>query len=126
MLPTISLLVLLLTSSFATATPSSSANTTSSSPSKDNDNTQQRTGCHDRINTNSETLVFHNGQQTTFEYKIVTQYKKYYPKLLEYALRSNDFEMIKWRSDQSCGWQKADSVYGRLGLDSANHRGDVY
>jgi len=116
MLSIISLFILLFSSSYA--------KTVSSLSTKDN--SQRRAGCHDRSNTNFETIIFRNGSQTAFDYKIITQYKKYYPKLLEYALRVNNFEITEWRSDHRCGWQKGDSVYGQLGLDSANHRGDVY
>lgn len=116
MLSTISLFILLLVSSHATKTSSFSPR----------DISQRRAGCHDRSIIHSETIIFRNGSQTAFDYKIITQYKKYYPTLLKYALRANGFEIMEWQSEHMCGWYKGDSVYGQLGLDSANHRGDIY
>ncbi|KAI8940976.1 hypothetical protein NX059_002226 [Plenodomus lindquistii] len=87
---------------------------------------QRRSGCHDRLNANSEMIVFRSQSEDAFEYAITTPYKKYYPKLLLYALQANKFELSVWRKDQECGWIKRDSVYGPLGIVSANHRGDTY
>ncbi|KAH9872961.1 hypothetical protein J1614_005356 [Plenodomus biglobosus] len=116
MLLTIKSSLLLLPLSSAILEPSSSPK----------DIVQQRVGCHNRFNANSEMIVFRSPSQNAFEFAIITPYKKYYAKLLKYALQANDFKLTSWQYNQACGWQKRDSVYGPLGINSANHRGDMY
>lgn len=116
MLFTISLSLLLLPLSSAILEPSPSPK----------DIVQQRIGCHNRFNANSEMIVFHSPSQDAFEFAIITPYKKYYAKLLKYALQADDFKLTAWQYHQACSWQKKVSVYGPLGINSANHRGDMY
>lgn len=86
----------------------------------------QHIGCHDRFNANSEMIFFRYPSDHAFEYAVITPYKKYYPRLLEYALKANNFQLAAWQNNQACGWQKRESVYGSLGIDARNHRGDTY
>ncbi|KAF2854183.1 hypothetical protein T440DRAFT_496350 [Plenodomus tracheiphilus IPT5] len=100
MLYTISLFLFLLPLSSADLKPSSLYKNT----------VQRPVGCHDRFNANSEMIVFRHPSQIMFEYAIITPYKKYYPRLLQYALRANEFQFSDWQKDQECGWQKKDNA----------------
>ncbi|CBY00804.1 hypothetical protein LEMA_P019340.1 [Plenodomus lingam JN3] len=68
----------------------------------------QHIGCHDRFNANSEMIFFRYPSDHAFEYAVITPYKKYYPRLLEYALKANNFQLAAWQNNQACGWQKRD------------------
>lgn len=86
----------------------------------------KRTGCHDGYSAQYEMITFYDPKATAFEYAIITQYQKFYPDLLNYALQAHGNELISLSSDQECGWWKAASIYGQMGMNPANHRGDVY
>lgn len=87
---------------------------------------QRRIGCHDRYNSNYEMITFYDEKSPKFDFAIITRYRTFYPHLLRYALQAERYQLTPLKSDEECGWWKADSVRGQIGLDSTNHRGDIY
>ena len=95
-------------------------------PSSYTDTAHGRAGCHEHRSPNYAMITFYDNDSPTFHYAIITRYKSFYPTLLRYALQAERYQLTSPKIDEQCGWWKAASVHGRMGLESKNHRGDIY
>ncbi|CAG5176030.1 uncharacterized protein ALTATR162_LOCUS8280 [Alternaria atra] len=87
----------------------------------------QHTVCLSYQGSNRGVVTFNDPKENdVFDYAIVTKYTTYYPNALVHALVFNRFSTLLLDNDKMCGWRKVKSVYGSLGLDFHNHRGDIY
>ncbi|KAF1832763.1 hypothetical protein BDW02DRAFT_624877 [Decorospora gaudefroyi] len=89
------------------------------------ENSSKRSDCLEANGPWHITISFQDSGRS-MDYAIVTQYKSYYPTVLQYALQLSGFQLKPLTQAGLCGWRKAKSVYHVMGIDPHNHRGDIY
>ncbi|KAF2819143.1 hypothetical protein CC86DRAFT_432157 [Ophiobolus disseminans] len=84
----------------------------------------RRSGCQNPDDSDYAFVFFYIEKDRTFDFVIRTQYRTYYPKALESALRLDSFSIGGLTKANACGWQKAHSVYSPS-WGFGGRRGDI-